>query len=544
MTEFGVSRRYNPQATALGTCCNIITFAFISEDYTMNVADVLRHSVKLHADKTALTFPEGGMTYGEFGAGCSAIGSALYELGLRRGDRVAILDRNSPELCQALFAVPACGLIALPLNFRLALPELSSILADAQASVLIYSADFGEIVDGLRSELSSLRHFICTRPRGGSIDFHRLIEQASERLLPEPGPEEPAHLLYTSGTTGRPKGVPLTHANITSTLRSLLIEFGLCPEDRCLMVAPLFHVAACHTYMALLARGCTAHVLPAFDPLKTLQAIAQTRSTFTMLVPAMISALLNTPGQDDFEVASLRLVVYAGAPMPQELLKSAVGRFGNIFLQVYGLTETSALTCLRVADHHDPRLLASAGRQMFGTEVTVVTESGTPPPAGSVGEVIARGDNVMSTYWGAPEETGAVLRNGWLYTGDVGYIDRNGYIFLRDRKKDMIVSGGENVYPVEVENVLHEIPSILEAAVIGVPDKKWGERVHAIVHLRPGERMDPQEIISSCRGKLAAYKCPKSIEVSPGALPRTASGKVKKNLLRERYWQGQDRGIH
>jgi len=510
----------------------------------MNVADVLRHTVKLHANKTALTFPAGELTYGEFGAACIAIGNALYELGLKRGDRVAILDRNSPELCQALVAVPACGLVALPLNFRLASRELAGILADAQASVLIYSSDFGEVVDGVRSELPFLRHVICTRPRQGSADFGNLMGQAPKRQLPEPGPEEPAHLLYTSGTTGRPKGVPLTHANITSTLRSLLIEFGLQPEDRSLMVAPLFHVAACHTYMALLARGCTSHVLPAFDPLKTLQAIAETRPTFTILVPAMISALLNTPGQHDADVSSLRLVVYAGAPMPQELLQAAVARFGNIFLQVYGLTETSALTCLRVADHHDPRLIASAGHQMFGTEVRVVGESGAPARAESVGEVIARGENVMPGYWNAPDESRAVWRNGWFYTGDVGFMDQNGYIFLRDRKKDMIVSGGENVYPVEVENVLHEIPLILEAAVIGVPDEKWGERVHAIVHLRPGERMDPQEIVDFCRGKLAAYKCPKSIEVSPGVLPRTASGKVQKNVLRAKYWQDQNRGIH
>ncbi len=522
----------------------IMGLAAISEDQRMNVADVLRHSVKLHAHKTALTFPAGELTYEELGAACGAIGSALYELGLQRGDRVAILDRNSPALCEALVAVPACGLVALPLNFRLAPPELASILVDARASVLIYSSDFGEIVDGLRSELPFLRHFICTGPRGDSPDFGRLIEQASARLLPEPGPEEPAHLLYTSGTTGRPKGVPLTHANITSTLRSLLIEFGLRPEDKSLMVAPLFHVAACHTYMALLARGCTSHVLPAFDPQATLEAIAATRASFTILVPAMISALLNTPGQQDAEVSSLRRVVYAGAPMPQELLHQAVERFGNIFLQVYGLTETSALTCLRAADHHDPCLIASAGHQMFGTEVRVVNGLGEPATVGSVGEVVARGENVMPGYWNAPDESRAVLRNGWFYTGDVGFMDGNGYIFLRDRKKDMIVSGGENVYPVEVENVLYENPLILEAAVIGVPDEKWGERVHAIVHLRPGEPLDPQEMINFCRGKLAAYKCPKSIEVWPGVLPRTASGKVQKNVLRARYWQGQKRGIN
>ena len=373
----------------------------------MNVADVLRHSVKLHAEKTALTFPASQLTYAEFGAACEAFGRALYELGLQRGDRVAILDFNSPEVCQALFAAPACGLIALPLNFRLAPPELASILADSGTTVLIYSPEFAEVADSLRSELPFLKHLICTRPREGSSHLGKLIEQAPDLVVPEPRPEEPAHLLYTSGTTGRPKGVPLTHTNIISTLRSLLIEFGLQHEDRGLMVAPLFHVAACHTYMSLLARGCTVQVLAAFDPRKTLEAIADTQPTFTILVPAMISALLNTPGQEHVDVSSLRLVVYAGAPMPQELLKTAMARFGNIFLQVYGLTETSALTCLRVEDHHDPSLIASAGRQMFGNEV-MVGESGSPAPAGTIGEVIAKGENVTTGYWNAPEETQAV----------------------------------------------------------------------------------------------------------------------------------------
>jgi len=508
----------------------------------MNVADILRHTVKLHADKIALTSPAGQFTYAELGANCDALGRALYELGLQSGDRVAILDFNSPEVCQAVFAIPASGLMVLPLNFRLARPELASILADAETSVLIYSPDFGEVADGLLSELPFLQHMVCTRPRNSSTDLRTLVEKAPDLALPEPRPEEPAQLLYTSGTTGRPKGVPLTHANVTSTLRSLLIEFGLRSEDRGLMVAPLFHVAACHTYMALIACGCAVTVLPAFDPRKTLEAIADKRPTFTILVPAMISALLNTPGQESLDLSSLRLIVYAGAPMPPELLKRAMERFGNVFLQVYGLTETSALTCLRVEDHLDSRLIASAGRQMFGTEALVVDESGAPAAAGSIGEVIARGENVTPGYWNAPEETRAVLRNGWFHTGDVGFADAKGYIFLRDRKKDMIVSGGENVYPVEVENVLHENPLILEAAVIGVPDERWGERVHAIVHFRPGEWMDPEEIISYCRGRLAGYKCPKSIEVS-GALPRTPSGKVQKNVLRAAHWKGRDRGI-
>jgi len=369
------------------------------------------------------------------------------------------------------------------------------------------------------------------------------MSQGEDRVLPKPQSDDLAHLLYTSGTTGKPKGVQLTHANITTTLKSLLIEFGLQPEDRALMVAPLFHVAACHSYMALVARGCTVNLLPGFDPRKMLEAVAAARPTFTILVPAMISALLNTPGQDQVDLSSFRLIVYAGAPMPEELLKASKARFGNVLMQVYGLTETSALTCLRAQDHLDLRLIASAGRQMFGTEVLVAGESGEPLPPGSIGEVIARGSNVTPGYWDAPGETRAVLRNGWFRTGDVGWQDPDGYIFLRDRKKELIVSGGENVYPVEVENVLYEMPQIVEAAVIGVPDDKWGERVHAVVHLRPDEQIDPQAIIDYCRSKLAGYKCPKSVEMS-GPLPRTPSGKVQKYVLRAEYWKDKDRSIY
>lgn len=508
----------------------------------MNLRDVLLHSVKLHAHKTALISPAGRLTYAEFGAQCDALGRALYQLGLQKGDRVAVLDFNTLEVCLSLFAVPACGLVAVPLNFRLAGPELEGILADARISALVYSPAFGEVVDGLRPKLPMQVHIVCTRPRQGSHDLHGLMQQAQDSALPAPQNDDLANLLYTSGTTGKPKGVQLTHANVTTTLKSLLIEFGLQPEDRALMVAPLFHVAACHSYMALAGRGCTVILLPAFDPRKTLEAIAATSPTFTLLVPAMISALLNSPGQDQVDVSAFRLIVYAGAPMPEELLRTAVARFGNVLLQVYGLTETSALTCLRTEDHLDPRLIASAGRQMFGNEVLVAGESGEPLPPGSIGEVITRGSNVTPGYWEAPDETRAVLHNEWFHTGDVGWQDQDGYIFLRDRKKEMIVSGGENVYPLEVENVLYEIPQIVEAAVIGIPDDKWGERVHAIVHLRPDEQIDPQEIIDHCRSKLAGYKCPKSIEMS-GPLPRTPSGKVQKYMLRAEYWKDQNRSI-
>jgi long-chain acyl-CoA synthetase len=237
------------------------------------------------------------------------------------------------------------------------------------------------------------------------------------------------------------------------------------------------------------------------------------------------------------------MIAYGGAPMPEELLKAALNRFGNIFSQLYGLTEAGILTCLRKDDHKDPRYLGSAGREFFGTEVMVVDDKGRQLGSGQIGEIIARGASVTKGYWNAPEETAIALKEGWFYTGDLGVRDEKDYIFLRDRKKDMIVSGGENVYPVEVENVLHEIPAIQEAAVIGVPDPKWGEKVLALVMLKPNKKITSEEIISFCRERLAGFKCPKSIEFT-GPLPRTSSGKIQKNELRQRYWKGRDRAIH
>ncbi|MBW1711703.1 MAG: long-chain-fatty-acid--CoA ligase [Deltaproteobacteria bacterium] len=510
----------------------------------MILSDVVRHSSRLYADRTAISSSTGTLTHRQFEASCQALGQALLGLGLRPGDRVALLDFNTPVYCLAHFGLPGCGLVFIPLNHRLAPAEVVDILADAQARALMYSPAFEATVEEMRPRLSLVRHFIRTGPGGNDPDLDFLMGRVKPPLeIPRPAETDLGHLLYTSGTTGKPKGVMLSQANSTATIASLLVEWGLTPQDVGLMVAPLFHVAACHSFMALIARGCAVHLLPGFNPAETLAAIQEKKVSFCLLVPAMIAALLNLPGQEKFDLSSLRTVIYAGAPMPEELLKAALNRFGNVFAQVYGLTETSALTCLPKEAHQLPGVLTSAGRQMFGTEVLVVDDQGREAEPGQIGEVVARGGNVTSGYWRAEEETAQVLKEGWFHTGDMAYGDDQGYIFLKDRKKEMIVSGGENVYPVEVENVLHKIPAVQEAAVIGVPDPKWGEKVLALVHLRPGQEISPQDILDFCSQRLAGYKCPKVIEFT-GPLPRTSSGKIHKKVLRDKYWAGQDRAIH
>jgi acyl-CoA synthetase (AMP-forming)/AMP-acid ligase II len=283
--------------------------------------------------------------------------------------------------------------------------------------------------------------------------------------------------------------------------------------------------------------------MPGFEPVKTLRALGDTKATVTLLVPAMINALLNAPGQEEVDLSSLRLLMYAGAPMPPELLRKAIERLGYIFFQLYGLTETSVLTVLGIDDHKNSKYISSAGREMFGSEVRLVDDSDNEVRAGSPGQIIARGDNVTPGYWNAPHETLTTLKNGWFYTGDIAIRDEEGYFYLKDRKKDMVVTGGENVYPVEVENVLHEIPGLLEAAVVGVPDERWGEKLLAIVCLKQGIVLSREDIMGFCRERLAAYKCPKDVEFR-NELPRTPSGKVRKNVLREPYWEGFDRRVH
>lgn len=510
----------------------------------MTLLDILRYRSRLSGDYPAIRSEEGQMTFQQFEEACQSLCRSLFGLGLRKGDRVAVLDFNSIEGCLVSFGVPAFGMVAVPLNFRLADKEMIEVLNDSGASALIYSPAFAEMVNRIRSELPAVKHFIGTRPGGQDPHLQTLMESPPKISFLEPTPDDLAHLLYTSGTTGRPKGVQLTHRNSLTTITSLLIDFRLEPEDIGLMVAPLFHVAGFHTFMALFARGCSVHLLPAFDPIKTVEALRTTKASVTLLVPAMIAALMNLPEQHPWDPASLRLVIYAGAPMPEELLKACLDRFGYRFLQIYGTTETSAITCLTPEDHQTRSYVASAGRQLFGSDLRVVDDLGHEVAPGEIGEVVVRGEGMMPGYWNSPQETERVIRDGWFHTGDVGLSDDHGYLFLKDRKKDMIVTGGENVYPVEVENVLLQDSAILEAAVIGTPDKKWGEQVLAIVRLKAGPPRTAEEIISFCRERLAGYKCPKAVTFSKDPLPRTPSGKIRKNILRQPFWEGLERKIH
>jgi long-chain acyl-CoA synthetase len=356
-------------------------------------------------------------------------------------------------------------------------------------------------------------------------------------------------LFYTSGTTGEPKGVMLTHRNMLSNIANSQGIYEYLSSDIYLHAAPMFHLADGAAVFTHTSNGATQAFIPRFDPKHVLETIARERVSLILLVPTMINFLLNHPDLDSYDLSSLRHVTYGASPIAPDLLRRAMKAFACGFGQGYGLTEASPLlTVLSQEDHaitdeKSERRLASCGKPVPGVEVRVVREDGSDARPGDVGEIIARGPNIMVGYWKRPEDTKEVLGDGWLHTGDLATVDEDGYIYLVDRKKDMIVTGGENVYSTEVEAVLYSHPSIKEAAVIPVPDADWGEAVHACVVLRDGKQTTAEELVEFCRERLANYKVPRSIEFIEGELPKGGTGKILKKQLRERYWKDQRRRI-
>jgi acyl-CoA synthetase (AMP-forming)/AMP-acid ligase II len=356
--------------------------------------------------------------------------------------------------------------------------------------------------------------------------------------------------MYTSGTTGRPKGAVLSHACVCSNIQQASVAISTSGNERVLVVAPFYHAAAAVITFVAVSVGDTIFLQEDFDPTQVVRALSEERIASALLVPAMIQfCMLAVPDASERSYDTLRTIVYGASAIAEAPLREAIDTFGCDFVQVYGMTETTAgATVLSAADHAralagKPELLASAGRPILGTEVRIIGEDGAPAPPDTIGEIAIRGPQLMRGYWNLPEATTEALRDGWMHTGDAGLLDADGYLYIKDRTKDMIVSGGENVYPREIEDVLHEHAAVGDAAAIGVPHDTWGEAVKAVVVLRDGASADEQEIIEFCRTRLAAYKCPRSVDFVD-ALPRNPTGKVLKRALREPYWEGRDRRIN
>ena len=461
--------------------------------------------------------------------------------------RFAVLSKNSLDILAVYFGASRAGVVPVPLNFRLAPPEWAFILEDAGTEMLIAEAEFIDAIDEIRAGLLKECCAIGTRRDG----WRSFDEEVSEATNAPPGrrvsTDQPLYQMYTSGTTGRPKGAVLSHRAVAANVHQIQTGVRIFRKNA-LIVMPLFHAGSAVGAFMHAASGLTSRIVRDFDAGAVLKILRDEGIALATLVPAMIQLLVQHPDASEGKYPELELVLYGASPIASEVLRHAMDVFGCDFVQAYGMTETSAVaTNLDREDHlralqSDPKLLLSAGRPLLGTEIRIVDSEDRNVPVGTVGEVLVRGPQLMTAYWNRSEVTAEALRDGWMHTGDAAYTDDAGYVFISDRVKDMIVSGGENVYPREIEEVIFTLPGVNDAAVIGIPDERWGEVPKAIIVPAPGCSLTAEAVIEHCRAQLAKFKCPASVEFI-GELPRTATGKVLKRELRAPYWEAHERAI-
>ncbi|MDH6626286.1 fatty-acyl-CoA synthase [Streptomyces sp. LBL] len=478
--------------------------------------------------RTALIHGDTSRTYAELYERTTRLAHALRARGVRRGDRIAYLGPNHPSYLETLFAAGTLGAVFVPLNTRLAGPEIAYELADSGARTLVYGPSFQGLVAGLPGT-TDVRAYVEV-----GAEYEEALAEAAADPVDEPVvPDDTCIIMYTSGTTGRPKGAMLTHSNLTWNAINVLVDTDLISDERALVSAPLFHTAGLNMLtLPVLLKGGTCVLVEAFDPETTFDLIERHRITFMFGVPTMFDQVARHPRWKDADLSSLRILTCGGSPVSTPLIASYQER-GLTFLQGYGMTEASPGTLFLDAEHAVDKA-GSAGVPHFFSDVRVVGPDLAPAGVGETGEVVVRGPHVMPGYWGLAEETAAAFADGWFRSGDVARTDEDGYVFIVDRIKDMIISGGENIYPAEIEDLLLAHPDIVECAVIGVPDDKWGEVPRAVVVPREGAALDPDEVLAALAGRLAKYKIPKSV-VLAAELPRTASGKLLKARVRKRY---------
>lgn len=502
----------------------------------VRLTQALERAARFHGDHPATVDGADRRTWREFHDGVTKLAGGLRRLDVAAGDRVAVLANNGVAYLELYYAVLWAGAVIVPLNTRLAEPEIRFQLEDAGVRVLFFGEEFRELVSKLKVNMTAAPLFVGIREPladGPTLEAVRAggdpIEESTR------SGDDLAGIFFTGGTTGLPKGVMLSHESLHAMSRNFALGFNIDSSCVNLHSAPMFHVSAVGIFFTTMV--CGVHVFtPAFDPATLIEVIARERVTHCFTVPAIIDRLTKHPLAATADLSSVRIFGYGGSAMPVALILAARERFPRAGLaHGYGMTEVPALTLLAPADHlpdAEPKRLRSVGRPMSEYEIRVVDPQGNECPPFVAGEIVARGPNMMLGYWNRPKETAEALRDGWMHTQDVGYFDEAGYLYISDRIKDMIVSGAENVYSIEVEDVLYRHPAVEECAIIGVPDEKWGERVHAVVVLKAGARADAAELIQFCRAHIAGYKCPKTIEFRDTPLPRTAAGKVQKDRLR------------
>jgi acyl-CoA synthetase (AMP-forming)/AMP-acid ligase II len=511
-------------------------------------ADIIYRNALLYPDQEAFIYGSERITFYEFNQRVNSLIHALQSMGLKKGDVIGILSWNCLEYTDVFGAAMKGGFIASPFNPRLKADELYYLINYSEANILFVGSELVEMVDLLKPRLKKVKIFISFEALVPNMIAHNdlLTNYSSAEPDVEVVRDDPLYIFYTSGTTGTPRGALYTQHQKMQDTRIYAQALGVEIGDKHVMIMPLFHIGGHAQFWTFFYAGGSNVILKFFDPVATLKIIQEERATDIHIVPTHLVAMFALPDFDNYDLSSLKRIWYAASPMPVELLKKAIKKFGPILIQGYGQTESGPLVALLPKWAHKvlekpsdgQEILSSCGQPCIGTHIRIVDDKGNDVKPGEVGEIIVQGEQIMTGYWRKPDETKETIIDGWLHTGDLGRYDERGYIYIVDRKRDMIISGGENIYPREVEEILYQHPSVKEVAVIGIPDPYWVERVHAVIVLREGETVTSEEIIEFCKQRIARYKAPKSVEFVD-SLPKTPSGKILKRELRERYWKGE-----
>jgi acyl-CoA synthetase (AMP-forming)/AMP-acid ligase II len=516
------------------------------------LADVARIQLRDRPDATALVFEGRATSYATFDRHTNQVARALIAAGVTKGQRVAYLGKNSDHYFELLFGAAKAGVVVVPIGWRLAPPEVAYIVGDSEAAILFAGPEVAEQAAQIASDLPQLR-IVAMEANDRGWQTFEAMRDAQPDTAPEVAIDDTdiAVQLYTSGTTGRPKGAMLTHRNLLGG-RKLSAEAKFAwndwgPEDVSLVAMPVSHIGGTGWGIVGLVNGAKGVVAREFDPFKVLDFIERDRISKMFMVPAALAIVVRQPRAREVDYSRLKYILYGASPIPLDLLRECMEVFGCGFCQQYGMTETTGTIVYLPPEDHDPAgnvRMRAAGLPMPGVEIKVIDDTGNMVPTGAVGEVAIRSVANMAGYWKLPEATAATLSaDGWLRTGDAGYLDADGYLFIHDRVKDMIISGAENIYPAEVESAVYGHPDVVEVAVIGVPDPQWGEAVKAIVVAKPGTHPTPADIIAFARTRIAAFKAPKSVDFID-ALPRNPSGKILRRELRAPFWAGQERQVN
>ena len=506
--------------------------------------DFITFWAKDRPDRTAIEGDDLVFTYAELEDATARVASALLALGVRKGERITWFGKNSATYFALFFGAARAGIVMVPVGWRLAEPEAAFIIDNAEAKLLFLGEGFEACAATLGERPGLIRCFTAAEAQAEVIKAPRGSFETS-------GPDEAVLQLYTSGTTGNPKGAVLSNRNLFG-LRKAGLEnpppYALWDEDEAVLVAmPCAHIGGTGLGIVALAAGLPGIVLSEFDPVRVFDAVENRGVTRFFIVPAALALLLNHPDCAKTDFSRIKYIMYGASPIPLELLRECIAMFGAEFVQNYGMTETTGTICVLPPEDHSVEgnlRMRSAGKPVAGVEIVIRGRDGSILPQGEIGEIVTRSSANMLGYWKLPEASASTMdADGWIATGDVGYLDADGYVYMFDRAKDMIITGGENVYPAEVENAIYGHPDVLEVAVIGVPDEKWGEAVKAVCVPKPGQTIDPDTVIAWARERIAGFKVPKSVDVID-MLPRNPSGKILRRSLREPYWEGRERQIN